>query len=166
MKIFDRFTENNNEVNVSGVGFAKMAVFTFGIAIVNNVIALIVSIISARALGPQGKGILTVVIMYPTLLYTIGQLGVYRAITIHIAEKKYKFSDFPGTVLTFIFLMSVLLIGGFVLAYSSFNKYFIQDVNFLIILAALTIIPCGVILQTFSSMLQAKNRMIAFRCTI
>ena len=162
MKIFDRFTKNNNESNMAGVGFAKMAVFTFAIAIINNVISLIVSIIAARALGPEGKGILTVVIMYPTLLYTLGHLSVYRALTVHIAAKKHSFSEFPGTVLAFVFGVSVFLIGGFVAAYFSYNKYFIQDVNFFIILAALLIIPCGIILQTFSSMLQARGRMIAF----
>ena len=160
MKIFDFI--KNDQSNVEGVGFAKMAAFTFVVSIINNVLALIVSIIAARMLGPEGKGILTIIIMYPTFLYTLGHLSVYRALTIHIAEKKFSFSNFPATVLVFIAGMSIFLVSVFVFGYFNFNKYFIQNVDFSLILIALCIIPCSIILQTFTSILQAKGRMIEF----
>jgi len=148
--------------DIRGVNFAYVATQTFLVLCISQVLYLVVSIITARMLGPSGKGITTIFILYPTLLFTIGHLSVYRAITVHVAEDKYRFSDFPGSVLAFALAASAVLMAGFVTVFFSHRQYFIQNASFALILAALTITPFSMITQTFSSILQAKGRIDEF----
>lgn len=154
--------KKKNISGIIGLNFASLTVQTFTVMILTSFISLIISIMAARVLGPEGKGILTVIILYPTLLHTLGHLSVYRALTVHVAERKYSFADFPGTAAVFVFSISAILMIGFLIAYFNFNKYFIQDINFLTILFALGIIPCAMFIQIFTSILQAKGKMFEF----
>ncbi|MBN3041057.1 MAG: oligosaccharide flippase family protein, partial [Candidatus Omnitrophica bacterium] len=148
--------------DVRGLSFAGLAVQTFAASIICQVIYLAISILSARILGPQGKGILTVVILYPTLLFTFGHLSIYRAITVNLAEKKFKFEDFPASILYFTVFLSVILICVFIVCFFVFNKYFTKEANFLIIMIALAITPCMMLLQAFYSILQVKGKVFEF----
>ncbi len=154
--------ENKNNVDISGLNFAYFTTQTFLTSLVVQVLSLLVSIITARLLGPSGKGVVAVLLLYPTLLLTLGQLGLYRALTIHVGLKKYPFSAYPGTVIVFTILISVILSIVFIFLYFNFNSLFIQGVPFYLILIALGILPALVLTQNFSSILQAKMKVLEF----
>lgn len=150
-----------NEVTF-GLSFAGLVLPTFISLIISYTISLVTSMMTARILGPTGKGMLTIIILYSTILLTIGHLTIHRALNIHMAEGKYRFSDFPSTCIIFVAIVSLLLISGFALAFFDFHKYFIGQVSFFIILLALSIVPCSMLVQLFRAILQTKGKMSQF----
>ncbi len=89
-------------------------------------------------------------------------MSIYRSITVHIGEKNDDIRYFPGTVLVFSLSLSAILTGAFMIFYYILRKYFVKDVDSLIILMSLAITPCLIIIQTFSSILQAKKSMLRY----
>ncbi|RXZ83391.1 flippase [Paenibacillaceae bacterium] len=51
--------------------------------------SFLLSVVMARLLGPEGKGILTAVLVLPTLVVTLGDLGVRQASAYFIGSKRY-----------------------------------------------------------------------------
>lgn len=50
--------------------------------------AFIVSVLTARLLGPEGKGMITAILVIPTLVVTIADLGIRQAAA-YLIGKKY-----------------------------------------------------------------------------
>ena len=148
--------------DISGLHFAHFTTQSFLFSFITQFLSLLVGIVTARILGPTGKGIVAIVILYPTLLLTLGHLSVYRALTVRIGEKKYLFADYPGTTMALTVFSSICLMAIFIVVYFVFNRIFIQGVDFYVILISLFILPCSMIMQNFSSILQAKSRIREF----
>lgn len=98
------------------VGTSKIVIIICGIA---------QNIITARWLGPEGNGIISSLIVYPSLFMTIGSLGVRQSATYLVGKKEYpeeviKTSLFQIWLFTSILSLSIcyILISNF----SSFSK--------------------------------------------
>lgn len=143
----------------SALSFARPMFETFSVLAVIQVMSVLISVMTARILGPAGKGIVAVAILYPTLLFTLGHLSVYRALTIHVGEKKYSLKASCGTMACFIAGISVLLIGGFMFFYSRIPALFLREVSWRGILLALSILPCFLTVQIYSSLLQTQGKI-------
>jgi O-antigen/teichoic acid export membrane protein len=148
--------------DITGYSFASFAAQTFFLSVISSALYVVISVITARALGPGGKGLLTVVILYPTLLFTVGHLSIYRAITVYVAEKKFRLSEYPGSSLVFVSVSSVVLTGVFLFFYYNSNEYFSNKADLGLIIPALGIVPCSMIIQDFTSILQANGRIKEF----
>ncbi len=151
-------TENNKD-NVTGVNFAENALKTFSVLMLTQFVYLGISIITARALGPSGKGIFSVVNLYPIVLFTIGNLSIYRALTVAVAEKRYPLNLFPGSALVFVFFTSILMALGFIAAYFNFPNLFTKEATFSLILLSLSMLPFLFVINIFSSILEVKGRI-------
>jgi O-antigen/teichoic acid export membrane protein len=71
-------------------GFAKNIITTFSSRFFSAVFAFCSTIIIARAFGPAGKGIFTMVAFFPTLALNFGHLGLGNANTYLISQDKEK----------------------------------------------------------------------------
>ena len=81
----------------------QISVFIFGLA---------TSIILARVLGPEGKGIYTLIILIPTVLGMLGTLGIEIANVYFSANRRYKLSDIVSNS-----LVSSIALGLFVVLF-------------------------------------------------
>lgn len=70
--------------------FARSTAITFISGILNLVIGVGTSIILARVLGPQGKGIYTLAMLLPSLIVTFGNLGIGPATVYHVARGDFR----------------------------------------------------------------------------
>ena len=87
--------------------FAKNITTTFLTQIVILLIGIGTSVVLARSLGPEGKGLYTLAILLPTLVITITNLGIAPATTYFTAKGGYD----PKSIFTNNTFIS-LLIGG------------------------------------------------------
>lgn len=99
---------------------SKNSVITFSSQILVFILALVISIILARALGPKGKGICTLIILIPTVMLKLGSLGIEDANVYFTGSKKYKIEDIVSNSL----LSSILL--GLILFLLFFNIYYLD----------------------------------------
>ncbi len=73
--------------------FKKGGLITFLTQVLVFIFGFATSIILARVLGPEGKGIYTLIILIPAVLGMLGTLGIEIANVYFSANRKYKLSD-------------------------------------------------------------------------
>ncbi|MBI4845686.1 MAG: oligosaccharide flippase family protein [Candidatus Omnitrophica bacterium] len=149
--------ENKNII--SGVNFAEFTLKTFSVLFFSQFAYLAVSIIAARILGPSGKGVLAVITLYPILLFTFCNLSVYRALTVAVAEKKYKLADFCGSSFAYIFFSSFIMTAGFFVFYFNFPGFFIKEASLPLVALSLGILPALLAINLFTSILEVNAKI-------
>lgn len=74
-----------------------------------QLIQVVIGVLLARILGPGGRGELAAVILWPTLLTTIGSLGLAQSATYHAAQAR-RIGALVGSALAVIVVDSLILI--------------------------------------------------------
>jgi len=85
-------------------------VASFASSGVVQALGILTGLLLARILGPQGRGELAAVLLWPLLLATVGGLGVHEATTYHVARATAALGTLVGSSLVIAFAQSVLLI--------------------------------------------------------
>lgn len=91
-------------------GAAGPMVGSFATTGVIQVIQAVVGVLLARVLGPAHRGELAAVILWPTLMATIGSLGLAQSATYHASRAK-RLGPVVGSALAIVVVDSVALIG-------------------------------------------------------
>lgn len=103
--------------------FAQNLLVTFlskGLALFSG---FIVSILYARLLGAEGKGIITALMVFPQLIVTIGRMGLKRSIALSIGKKLYKETEIYSA--SFLIWIGTSTVSMLVVALYYFN--FLSD---------------------------------------
>lgn len=127
-----RMAERETARDVGGVLLANVAVLAIG---------ALSSIVLARVLGPEGKGIYTMATLLPGLIVTFGNLGIGPATAFHTARGGYALRDVVGSNVALS-----LLLGGFGVAVGVVVAIFFHGTAFpgiseTYLLVALAVIP-------------------------
>lgn len=131
--------------------------FSSRIAVIG--ITFITGVIVARQLGPDGKGILTALAVYPTLIVSIAEMGVRQAAIYHLGKKIYSERDITATVMGLLCLTSLLGIAICAGIYA-----FVDNPNFTLPMIALALagIPLSLATSMFQGILLGKERIGQF----
>lgn len=97
------------------MNFTTRVLGTFGTHILTFIFVLLTSIVVARCLGPEGKGIFTLVLLVPTLLVVLSNLGVGLSNNYHSASGKYKLSALVGNSFVLAGIIGVIISAAFIL---------------------------------------------------
>lgn len=76
--------------------FARDTTLTFGASLLSLVIGVGTSVILARVLGPEGKGIYTLAMLLPSLIVTFGNLGIGAATVYYVARREFRRQEILG----------------------------------------------------------------------
>ncbi|GGD76168.1 flippase [Paenibacillus nasutitermitis] len=116
----------------------------------------IVSVVMARLLGPEGRGIVTAVFVTSTIVITLADLGIRQATAYFLGKKLFPANDIVASV-TFIWLitsvLSTIVVGIFY--YLQFGDQYGWTI-FVIVLAS---IPVNLAVQYFKGIMQGKERI-------
>jgi len=69
---------------------------TFGTGVLNLLIGIGTSVILARVLGPEGKGIYALATLLPSLIVTFGNLGIGAATVYYVARGEFRRQEILG----------------------------------------------------------------------
>ncbi|MGB7408405.1 MAG: oligosaccharide flippase family protein [Pontixanthobacter sp.] len=120
------------------------------------------SILLARALGPDDRGLLTAIILIPFLLVSITEAGIRQSAAYHISKKI--FSDpqvFAGLVLIFVTFSTA----GVMLSLYVFDNFGFEEVPLSTRILASMIIPLGLVLSYSSGIFLGKRQIVRFNRT-
>ncbi|MBN2389238.1 MAG: oligosaccharide flippase family protein [Anaerolineae bacterium] len=94
--------------------FVKDTLMTLGTRVIVLALNIFISIAIARGLGPEGKGIYTLVTLFPALIFVFANLGIGPATVYYVAQQKYPLKVVLGTntILTFVIGAIFGLIAG------------------------------------------------------
>ena len=126
-----------------------------------QVLNVVTGVILARTLGPSGRGELAAVILWPTMLWTVGNLGVVDSVTFHSARRSAPQRSIVSTSLAIAFVQSAVLVAiGLVLVPLVLAKQEASVVrDCLIFLAS---VPTSLVTLYLGSLLNGTHRFVAF----
>lgn len=139
--------------------FFEKVLQTWGVMIVTQVLFVGISIVGARMLGPAGKGEAAILMMYPVMLATLGHLSIYRAVTVHVAEKKFNVAHFPLTLAGYTLAVTCAAAAVFFIMYTLWPAFSPRYFNPLVVFGAVYLVPMLILNQMYSSVLEACGRV-------
>ncbi|WP_157663860.1 flippase [Sutcliffiella horikoshii] len=125
--------------------------------------SFIVSIILARLLGPEGKGIITAIFVLPNLLISIADLGIKQSTAYYIGKKIYRVEEMlPSIIILWIVSSGISILIGI--------SYFLTGPDKLygwnLLLIVLLTIPLNLLNQYLSGILLGKEKIGVFNTKI
>lgn len=142
--------------------YAKSVLITLiskGLAIPLGVLA---SIVTARMLGPSGRGVIAILLVVQGLALQFGSFGFNASITYFIARDKSLTRPVMANALVTALLVGGLISVVFYLIGQFFPGVLLGDVDPLYLTIFLAAIPSSLIILFFQNVFIAHGRMIAF----
>lgn len=132
------------------VGISKISIILF---------SLITSIIAARILGPEKNGIISAILVYPSIFLSFGSLGIRQSTTYLLGQGKFKEEEIKHGITQIWLVTSVIcVIGSFLLI-----NYLSSDKSDLyLILLAIAPIPFTLFNNYNSGIFLGKNNIRIF----
>lgn len=132
---------------------------TFASKIVIIVFGLIASIVTARILGPEGKGYYSLLMLVPALLIQFGNLGIGTANTYFGGSKKYSFSTLASNSVVVAIGLGVAIPSFFLMYYYIFKPSFLSELKAEDIIVTCLIIPFSLISAYFGAIILGQMRI-------
>jgi O-antigen/teichoic acid export membrane protein len=127
----------------------------------NNVlvfsIAMAAGVIVARGLGPAGKGIYSIALLFPMLLSSLGNLGVNHASVYYLNKDQPHRTEIAGSVLFFSVLAGTLLAAGLMLFSRQLSERFASGAGAALILAGAPLLPLFMLSENIHSFFLADR---------
>ena len=122
---------------------------------------VVTGIILARTLGPSGRGELAAVVLWPTMLWTVGNLGVVDSVTFHSARRTAPQRSIVSTSLAIALVQSAVFVAiGLVLVPLVLAKQEASVVRDCMIFLAS--IPTSLVTLYLASVLNGTHRFVPF----
>lgn len=142
--------------------FIKGSVVTLSYNILQLFLGLITGLILLpRLLGPEGKGIYTILALIPGMLYIIGNFGIDPANTYHVASKKYSPRDISTNSIILAFAIMIIFIIIFVPTHNiiQYNFLKLEPKYFNMLILALIATFFLFLARFFGSVVYGKNKI-------
>ncbi len=121
--------------------FTQGAIITFGARVITLVVSIGTSIIIARVLGPEGKGIYALAAMLPALIVTFTNLGIGPATTYFVAGRRFPWAEILGSDLFLASIISAFGVMVGLLITFFFKKMVFNGVPSAYLIFAVALIP-------------------------
>jgi len=132
---------------MSGGKFVRGTTVTFTSGVLTLLLGLGTSVILARVLGPEGRGIYALAVLLPSLIVTFGNLGIGPATVYYVARGEFRREEILGNnVLLSAGIGSIGVLAGLVVVLF-FREAIFPGVALGYLLLALLLVPA----QVFSS---------------
>lgn len=139
--------------------FIRDAASVFSSKLVRIALTFVSGVLLARLLGPERKGILSTVLIYPSLILSLSELGVRQAATYHLGKGFHNERNVVGTVM-FLLVASSL----FGVAVCTGIYFWVDNPNFTLpmIVLALASIPVTLSVTFSEGILLGKEQISSF----
>lgn len=144
----DSFAQNTLVTGVSQV-------LSFGLG-------LLTSVVVARGLGPEGKGLYTLALLVPSLMITLCHLGIQWATAYYVAQRRYSIPDILGSNVWLAVWLGTGSIALSVLLVVFFNEWLVPGVPQSYLLIALLVIPAEMLFSYLRYLLLGLKHIYAF----
>jgi O-antigen/teichoic acid export membrane protein len=142
--------------------FAKDSGITFGAQLATFPVAALTSILLARVLGPAGKGTLVLLMMVPTMIALVADLGVGLANAYHVGSGKYRPRLAAGNTLFLSLFLGIVFTGIFYLFMPWLSATALKDVPVKLLRIAALSAPVFVIVEGLNGIFKGKRQFKQF----
>ncbi len=142
--------------------FAKDTTYTFIARVFSFILGLAISIIIARILGPENKGIYSLSILLPSLLVAFSQLGIGSATVYYTGKGKYALKKILGNNLIIGTIISgiAILVGIIIVIF--FRELFLEGIPSLYLFISLGLIPMSLMYIYLINILLGIQKIVKY----
>ncbi|MGB9885736.1 MAG: flippase [Moorellales bacterium] len=142
--------------------FARGVSLTTGANLASLVVGLGTSVILARALGPEGRGIYALATLLPALIVTFGNLGIGPATVYFVARGEFRRQEILGNnVLLSLGIGGLGVVAGLVVVFF-FRESLFPNVAAPFLLLALALVPAEIFFSCTQYVLLGAQRIAEF----
>lgn len=131
--------------------------------VASNVVGLVASFLSgiliARILGPEGRGLLAALLVVPTILVSLAELGIRQAATYLIGSRSYAAQRLVSSVIGLLIVTSA---GGVLIAAASYRSMGNEHFTWTMVALALAIVPLRLATSYMGGVLLGREDIGAF----
>lgn len=120
------------------------------------VIRFVTSILIARWLGSDGKGLYTSLLMVPNMMVTLGELGMRQSIIYYLGRKIYILNEIASTAIITVMCIVLPMIA---VCFVIFNTYYKDFFSAMVQVTAVFIIPTTMLVKVLSGVFLGLNRV-------
>ena len=142
--------------------FIKNTTITFATRILNLLLGTGASVIIARVLGPSGKGIYSLVLLLPAMIFMFSHLGIGAATVYYVAQKKYSVKDIFNSNIVLGLLISILSILAGLIIIFFFQDEIVPGVPKKYLLLALLLLPLKIFTEYIINILLGLQKIKKF----
>jgi len=161
MKTAEHNLEPSGQQMMTGQ-FAKGTLMTLTVGVLSLVAGIATSIILARVLGPEGKGIYALATLLPSMIVTFGNLGIGPATVYYVARGEFRRQEILGNNLLLSLGVGAagVLIGLALVLF--FRENIFPGVAAAYLLLALALVPMGIFFSYVRYVLLGAQRIKEF----
>ncbi|MEJ5376111.1 MAG: flippase [bacterium] len=142
--------------------FIRGTTVTFISGVVNLLIGLVTSVILARVLGPEGRGVYALAMLLPSLIVTFGNLGIGPATVYYVARGDFRRQEVLGNnVLLSLGVGAIGVLAGLIVILF-FREIVFPGVSPGYLLLALAFVPIEMFFSYVNYMLLGAQRIKEF----
>jgi len=139
---------------------------TFTTRLIQMGIGILTSVIIARVLGPEGKGIYALAILLPTMIIRFADVGIEPATTYHVAQQEYSYKEILGNnILISLGLSMIGVFAGLVVVLFLSEQLF-AAVPREILLFSLILIPTTMLLTAVNQINIGTQQFAKYNITL
>lgn len=141
------------------MSIARQGAAVFGTRVVQLFLALLLSVLVNRVIGPENRGVLELLSTIPVLMVNIGNLGIGNAALYFLGKKTYDSEEVISTSVIASFGIGLVLCSILVGMYVLFQKTLFTNVTPLLIVIILIMIPVTLIQKVLSYVMLAQGKI-------
>jgi len=142
--------------------FTKNILHTFSTQVIGFFLAIAISVIVTRGLGPEGKGIFALASLIVSFLMLPTGLGLNQATTYFTGNKKYSAKDILSSNVVLSFLISIIGTAAGLVIIFFFNAQLFPGVPRIYLLLSLSLFPVIYLFDLISQVLMGLQRVQAY----
>ncbi len=132
---------------------------TFSTQIITVILGVATAIVIARVLGPEGKGTYALIILVPTLLALLGNLGIGIANVYFGGSRRYNWAELASNSLVSALVLGIVLAFAFLAYLFIVNPAFLIDIEPRCLVLATLAVPLSLLMAHFRLILLGQERI-------
>lgn len=150
------------EEEKSQTPLVRSGTLTLATRFVIFVLGVVSSVILARALGPQGRGLYALALVAPSAVTLIANLGVSQALVYHLARRTFPIDVLTGHVVALSLLLGAIATVGLFAVMAIVGSVILPAVPLNLVLVAAASIPLALFFYLTLSFQQGLERFVGF----
>lgn len=130
-----------SEKETRSLSFIKNTSAILATRVVLVIIKLGIGVLTARVLGPEGKGIFVLVLQMPGILAILGNLSIGEALIYNIGQKKIPRNKILGNILFFTVAVSTIILVTYFYLLPFLSRTLLKNIDLNILKISFLLIP-------------------------
>ena len=144
------------------MNLVKDSILTYATSVLGLVVIAAGGILVARTLGPEGKGLVTILLLVPTMLIALGDLGIRQSSIYALSGLNHSLDRVLATVLLASVVLGGALVGVGALLLALLGDSFLRGIPPDLFYISISSVPAWLLLKYITQVFRGLHRPVAY----